>query len=112
VDTLSIQSVVVAAAAQVSADLAGEVVILNLADGVYYGLDPVGARIWALLQEPRTVAELRDAMLAEYEVEPERCERDILMLLRELAAAGLISVDAAAPQPGSGAALAGTASDI
>jgi hypothetical protein len=103
---LSTQSVVVAAEAQVSADLAGEVVILNLADGVYYGLDPVGARIWALLQEPRTVAELRDALLEEYEVDPEHCEHDILLLLQELAAAGLITVASAAVRSDLGATLA------
>ena len=33
-----------------------EVVLLNLRDGVYYGLDGVGARVWTLVQEPRTVA--------------------------------------------------------
>ena len=38
---------------QVSCDLAGEAAILNIKSGVYYGLDPVGARIWNLMQEPR-----------------------------------------------------------
>ena len=89
-DTILGSSIVVAAKNQVSADLAGEAVILNLESGVYYSLDDVGAYIWSLIQEPRTVNEIRDAILEEYEVEPDRCERDIVALLEQLADAGLI----------------------
>jgi len=84
----------VAAKDQVSSDLGGEVAILDLKAGVYYGLDAVGARIWSLIQKPRTVNEIRDILLEEYEVEPERCERDLLVLLRRLADEGLIEVEA------------------
>jgi hypothetical protein len=87
-------STVVAAKDQVSSDLGGEVAILDLKAGVYYGLDAVGARIWSLIQEPRTVNEIRDILLEEYEVEPERCERDLLVLLQRLADEGLIEVEA------------------
>lgn len=87
-------STVVAAKDQVSSDLGGEVAILDLKAGVYYGLDAVGARIWSLIQEPRTVNEIRDILLEEYEVEPERCERDLLVLLQRLADERLIEVEA------------------
>jgi hypothetical protein len=87
-------STVVAAKDQVSSDLGGEVAILDLKAGVYYGLDAVGARIWSLIQEPRTVNEIRDILLEEYEVEPERCERDLLALLQRLADEGIIEVEA------------------
>lgn len=83
-----------AAKDQVSSDLGGEVAILDLKAGVYYGLDAVGARIWSLIQEPRTVNEIRDILLEEYEVEPERCERDLLALLQRLADEGIIEVEA------------------
>ena len=83
-----------AAKDQVSSDLGGEVAILDLKAGVYYGLDAVGARIWSLIQEPRTVNEIRNILLEEYEVEPERCERDLLVLLQRLAEEGLIEVEA------------------
>jgi len=85
-------STVVAPKDQVSSDLGGEVAILDLKAGVYYGLDAVGARIWSLIQEPRTVNEIRDILLEEYDVEPERCERDLLVLLRRLADEGLVEV--------------------
>jgi hypothetical protein len=82
----------VSAKDQVSSDLGGEVAILDLKAGVYYGLDAVGARIWSLIQEPITVNEIRDILLEEYEVEPERCEHDLLALLRRLADEGLVEV--------------------
>lgn len=44
------------------------------------------------MREPRLVSDIRDVIAGEYEVERDRCERDILGLLRELAAQGLIEV--------------------
>lgn len=85
-------SVVVAAKDQVSCDLAGEAAILNVKSGVYYGLDPVGARIWNLMQEPRKVIEIQNAITGEYDVEPERCAQDLVALLEKLLAEGLIVV--------------------
>jgi Coenzyme PQQ synthesis protein D (PqqD) len=91
-ETLSGSSKVVLARDQVSSDLAGEAVVLSLTSGVYYGLDAVGARIWNLMQEPRTVYSIRDAILEEFEVEADRCERDLLAFLQRLAAEGLIEI--------------------
>jgi len=90
--TILAGSIVVAAKDQVSADLAGEAVILCLESGVYYSLDEVGATIWRLIQEPSTVEKIRDAVLEEYEVEPGRCERDIVVLLEQLADARLVEI--------------------
>jgi hypothetical protein len=89
---ISPEATVVAARDQVSADLEGEAVILSLADGVYYGLDGVGARIWELLAEPRTAAELRDAITAEYEVDGDTAWRDLAALLTELLHRRLVEV--------------------
>ena len=75
---------------QVFTTLGGEAVILGLRDGVYYGLDVVGARVWALLAEPRRVPELVDAIVAEFDVTREQCERDLMALLDQLAARDLV----------------------
>lgn len=69
-----------------------ETVILDLASGTYFGLDPVGARIWELLGEGKTFAEICDQMLDEYEVTREELERDTLRLAQELAEQGLIHI--------------------
>jgi hypothetical protein len=83
---------VVVAKEQISSDLDGEAVILNLKSGVYYGLNPVGASIWSLIQQPKTISEIQDALLAQYEVEPEQCDRDLFSMLHQLEAEGLIEV--------------------
>ena len=83
---------VVATADLLSSAFDEELVILNLRDGVYYGLEDVGARIWNLVQRPVTVAAVRDALVAEYDVEPARCGRDLRALLQALAERGLIEV--------------------
>jgi hypothetical protein len=90
--TISDRSVVVATKDQVSCDLAGEAAILNIKSGVYYGLDPVGARIWTLMQEPRAVLEIQKTITGEYDVTPDQCARDLMALLEKLLAEGLIEV--------------------
>ncbi len=89
---ISLTTLVVASKNQVSAHLGDEAVILHLEDGVYFGLNQLGASIWHLLESPRTVAEIREAIMAEYEVEPQRCEQDLLHWLKELQHQGLIEI--------------------
>ncbi len=96
--TVTLASRVQASKNQISSDLADDVVILDLKGGVYHGLDGVGSRIWALLQVQRPVREIRDAILQEYDVEPEQCERDLLALLSDLVANGLLDVQPAPDQ--------------
>lgn len=90
--SVSIGSTVVAAEGQVSSDLGDEVAILDLRGGIYYGLESVGSRIWSLIQEPRTVKDIRDIIASEYEVEPERCERDVIGLIQRLTDEELVEV--------------------
>lgn len=81
-----------AAPEQVSCPLGEESAILNMKNTVYYGLNPVGTRVWKLLQEPRSIRELRDALVDEYDVEAAHCERDLLQLLEKMRIEGLIQV--------------------
>ena len=68
-----------------------ETVMLDLAKGAYFGLDPVGARMWQLLAEGKTLAEVCDAVLAEYEASRDTIERDLLALVDDLVKQGLIA---------------------
>lgn len=77
---------------QMSADLGGEMAILNLKTGTYFGLNEVGARIWNFLSEDRTVREIRELIMQEYAVDSSRCEQDIAKLLSELAQHELVAL--------------------
>ena len=92
--SISADSVVTAAKEQISADLQGEAVVLDLSKNMYYGLDEVGSRIWALIDEPRKVSEVRDAIVAEYDVDEETCQRDLIGFLATLEQEGLVTVSA------------------
>jgi coenzyme PQQ synthesis protein D (PqqD) len=93
---LSLHSVVVATPEQVSCALGEESAILNMKNSVYYGMNAVGTRVWNLLGEPKSIVQLRDTLLDEYEVEPARCEQDLLQLLEQMRTEGLIEVRTAA----------------
>ena len=90
--TISNSAVISAASDVLVSEFGEELVILNLRDGVYYGLEDVGSRIWSLLQEPVTISMLRDALVEEFDVDPARSERDVRALLEEFAAHGLVEI--------------------
>ncbi|MEM7590114.1 MAG: PqqD family protein [Cyanobacteria bacterium P01_A01_bin.83] len=75
-----------------ASNLGTETIVLNLDSGGYYGLNDVGVTVWNLIQNPITLEEIRDALLAEYEVEYEQCDRDLRKLIAELSAIGLVEV--------------------
>ena len=89
---ISPDSVVTVSSSQLSGDIPGEAVVLNAETGMYHSMAGVGARIWQYLQQPRTVREIQESLLAEYDVEPETCRDDLLTFLGTLADQGLIEV--------------------
>lgn len=92
-NTISANSIVVACKDQVSCELEGEAAILDLKSGTYFGLNPVGAIVWSIIAEPRRVTEICEVLLDRYDVAPEQCDREVVELLGELHAQGLIQVE-------------------
>ncbi|MCP3919686.1 MAG: PqqD family protein [bacterium] len=77
---------------QASCALGDDAVVLQLERGIYHGLNPVAARVWELLEEPTTVSRIVDSILAEYEVDRERCEQDVKNLLMQMHEASLVVI--------------------
>jgi hypothetical protein len=71
-------------------ELGGEGVILNLASGLYFGLDEIGTRIWQLIDERGRLGAVLTELCGEYDAEPEAIERDLLSLVTELSDQGLL----------------------
>jgi hypothetical protein len=78
----------------VSGDLNGETILLSSTTNMYYGLDPVGSRVWALIQEPKRISAICQQLASEFDVDPAVCERDIQELVRKMADADLIIIEA------------------
>lgn len=89
---ISLNTQVISNKKVVSCDLEGETAMLNMEDGVYYGLNNVGASVWNHIQKVRSVQEVVDKILEEYEVKPDQCQEDIVQLLEELLEKGLIKI--------------------
>jgi Coenzyme PQQ synthesis protein D (PqqD) len=76
-------------------DLDGEMVLLDLRTGVYCSLDPLGTRIWVLTQEGRSLADIVEALVEEYDVTTERFSADLLDFVASLRKKGLVEVEGA-----------------
>ena len=75
-------------------EVGDETVILDLANGTYYGLDPVGARIWQLMAKGQALMQVCEVMQIEYEVTRTDIERDVLALAQTLLDRQLVSARA------------------
>jgi len=92
--TLTLSSVVRCSDRQLAAEVDGEVVMVSVERGRYYGLDDIGSEIWRRIAAPVRVGALCSALASEYDADPASIERDVLALLERLAAEGLIEVQA------------------
>jgi hypothetical protein len=56
-------------------------------------LNEVGARIWSLSDGSRTIAEISAAICAEYNVNPDDAQRDVLEFIEKLHLKGIIEIN-------------------
>jgi hypothetical protein len=77
----------------VSGNMDGEIVMLSLQRGEYFGLDKVGSRIWELIEQSITVDNIKKVLLDEYEVDVLTCEKDLIEFLEDLESKGLLIVN-------------------
>jgi hypothetical protein len=93
---IDMATTVVAGADQISAELAhdeaADVVILSLKEGIYYELNPVGARVWQLIEKPCSIQSIVATLQDEFDVSAEQCEADVLSLAESLIERGLAQV--------------------
>lgn len=70
--------------------VAGEALVIHLSSGDYYSLDSVGSRIWESIDGTRTVGDLADLIVDEYDVDRDQVVADVLRLVEQLADEGLL----------------------
>jgi Coenzyme PQQ synthesis protein D (PqqD) len=85
-------SVVVRSGGLLEAEIDNEIVALNVANGMCYGLNRVGSQVWRMLVRPIRVSELCATLVEQYEVDQQVCERQVIDLLEELRAEHLIGI--------------------
>jgi hypothetical protein len=67
-----------------------EVIVLDLAGGEYFGLPDVGARVWELLLDGKSLVQAAEAIASEYRVDRATAEEDLIRLVMELRDKGLL----------------------
>lgn len=76
----------------IEAEVDGELVALHVENGTCYGFNGTATQIWAMVAEPRSVLEIRNALVAQFDVDPQTCAVDLRALLAELEADGLVEL--------------------
>jgi hypothetical protein len=90
--SLTLETVIARRGELLTAAVDGDLVMLDPKSSVYFGLDPVGNRIWELLERPRSVDELCHALEGEFDVTAETCQADVLGFLEQLSDAELLEI--------------------
>jgi hypothetical protein len=74
----------------VACDVEGEMVLLDLQSGTYFGLNGVGAEIWNQISQRKSMGEIQRHLLSVYQVAPDRCEAELHNLVIQLSDRGLL----------------------
>jgi hypothetical protein len=85
-------SLVIPGSDVVHCDLDGDAVLLNLETRRYFKLNRVSAYVWSHLGDRAEIGTLRQAVIDAFDVDPDRCARDLDVLLQAMSAAGLIDI--------------------
>lgn len=73
-----------------SADVGDETVVLDPSDWTYVGFNETAARIWATIDEPRTIGEIIEALVRDYDVDRATCDREVTRFVDEMSDRGLL----------------------
>lgn len=77
----------------VGVQLGNESVLMSIEKGEYYSLDPIGSRIWELLQTPKAFEQLCMQLEQEFNVDPDKFKDDVEGFLNELITEKFIDLD-------------------
>jgi hypothetical protein len=87
---ITLQSLVARTPEFVGSRIGDRMALMSIKNGAYYGMDPVGSRVWELIAQPVRASAICEALLGEFSVDKETCERQVLAFLRQLEDANLL----------------------
>jgi Coenzyme PQQ synthesis protein D (PqqD) len=90
---VNLQSVVSRNPEIIHSAMDGEVVMMSVDQGLFFGIDTIGAHIWNLLETPAKVEELIEKLMATYDVERSVCENDTLLFLNDMLVKKVILIE-------------------
>jgi hypothetical protein len=76
----------------IETEIDGEMVALDVERGTCLGFNATASRVWAIIEQPTSLAALVAQLGEEFEVAPADCARDVESLLAELSDQGLVKL--------------------
>ena len=76
----------------IATDMDGDTLMMSIERGEYFGIGGVGSRVWELLAQPVSIAQLTEAICAKYDVDAATCQADMDKFAHELLQNGLVSL--------------------
>lgn len=73
-------------------EMDGEIIMMSIANGEFYGINALGSRIWQMLETPKAVSEICDGLMSDFDVTREQCEQDVLLFLTRMVEKGVMTV--------------------
>jgi Coenzyme PQQ synthesis protein D (PqqD) len=73
-------------------EMDNDVVMMSIEKGEYYGINPIGSRIWELLETSLRVSDLCQTLMVEYNVDENRCISDVVAYLQQLLEKNVITI--------------------
>ena len=96
---ITLQSLVARTPEFVGSKIDDKTALLSIKNGAYYGMDPVGSRVWELIAQPVRTSSVCETLLGEFKVEKGVCESQVLTFLQQLSDADLLESGAARGDP-------------
>lgn len=83
-NTIKHDDVISQAAGFLASDMDGDKVMMSIESGKYFNLGEIGGRIWELIEQPKTIEQVVDALMLEYEIDKEQCETQVGAFIQSL----------------------------
>lgn len=88
--SLHLQTVISRNPNLIAAEMDGDLVMMSIEKGEYFGISGVGSRVWALLESPMTLQQICRLICHEFAVDETACTQDLQDFSQEMLALGLI----------------------
>jgi len=75
-----------------AAEAGQDLVMVSIANGLYYGVSDVAREIWGAIERPKKISDLIDHLIATHNVDRSKCEEETLSFLEDLLTEGLLQV--------------------
>lgn len=92
---ISLSQGFIQSASAVVAEIDGQMVALDVQQGVCYGLNRVATRIWQIIETPSSAEQIADVLTTQFDVDRDTCIAQTMDLLADMSEAGLIVTSSA-----------------